>query len=200
MGVLRAFIAIDLPAEVRQNLSKVMHKLQQDLAGYPIRWVTPGNIHLTLKFLGDVSEQNLNVLTHLLEGEVQTHPPFEFSVGQLGAFPDVRRPRVIWIGVEAPDELFGLQRGVDHVMAKLGYARERRAYQPHLTLGRVARNASGSQLREIGHHLRETHVGFLGSVRATEVHLYRSDLRPEGPIYTRLFTSQLNPAAPPAIL
>jgi len=200
MGVLRAFIAIDLPIEVRQNLAKVMHKLQRQLEGYPVRWVTPGNIHLTLKFLGDVSEHNLSVLTHLLEGEVQTHPPFEFSVGQVGAFPDVRRPRVIWVGVEAPDELFSLQRGIDQAMAKLGYAHERRTYQPHLTLGRVARNASGAEVRAIGHYIQKAHVGFLGSVRATEVHLYRSDLEPTGPAYTRLFTSQLNFKAPPAIL
>ena len=105
MSVIRAFIAIDLPDEIRQHLSRVSHKLQQQLRPYPIRWVPPQNIHLTLKFLGDVSEHNLRMLTHLLAGEVETHRPFEFGVGTLGAFPDLRRPRVIWIGIEAPDEL-----------------------------------------------------------------------------------------------
>ncbi len=199
MSVIRAFIAIDLPDDIRQHLAQVAHKLQKQLQPYPIRWVPPKNIHLTLKFLGDVSEHNLHILTHLLAGEIETHRPFELSVGTLGAFPEMRRPRVIWIGIEAPDELMALQRGIDHTMAKLGYNRERRPYQPHLTLGRVSRNASGSEVRAIGHVLQETTVGFLGSARVTEVHLYRSDLRPQGAVYTRLFTTQLNPEAPPAV-
>jgi len=199
MSVIRAFIAIDLPDDVRAHISRVAHTLRQQLQDYPIRWVPPQNIHLTLKFLGDVSEHNLHTLTHLLAGEIKTHRPFEFSIGTLGAFPELRRPRVIWIGVEAPDELLALQRGINHTMAKLGYQRERRPYQPHLTLGRVSRNASSSEVRAIGRILQETPVGFLGSARATEVHLYRSDLQPQGAVYSRLFTTQLNPDAPPAV-
>ncbi len=199
MNVIRAFIAIDLPDDIRRRLAHVSHKLQQQLKPYPIRWVPPENIHLTLKFLGDVSEHNLRLLTDLLAGEVGTHRPFEFGVGTLGAFPDVRRPRVIWVGIEAPNELLALQRGIDQTTARLGYAREQRPFQPHLTLGRVSRNASGAQVRDISRILQETTVGFLGSTRVTEVHLYRSDLRPEGAVYTRLFTTPLNPDAPPAI-
>ena len=199
MSVIRAFIAIDLPDDIRQHLARTAHTLRQQLADAPIRWVNPKSIHLTLKFLGDVSEHNLNMLMDLLAGEVETHPPFEFGVGRLGAFPDTRRPRVLWVGVEAPDELFTLQRAIDQAVAKLGYARERKPFQPHLTLGRVSRNASNRQVREISRLLRETHVGFLGSARVTEVHLYRSDLKPTGAVYTRLMTTNLNPKAPPAV-
>lgn len=199
MSVIRAFIAIDLPEDIRRHLTHVAHTLQKELQPYPIRWVPPKNIHLTLKFLGDVSEHNLRILTHLLAGEVETHRPFEFSVGTLGAFPDMRRPRVIWVGVEAPHELLALQRGIDQATAKLGYQSERRPYQPHLTLGRVSRNATGAQVREISRRLQETTVGFLGSARVSEVHLYRSDLRPEGAVYTQLFTTHLNPDAPPSV-
>ena len=199
MSVIRAFIAIDIPDDVRARISGVTHKLRQRLHAYPIRWVPPQNIHLTLKFLGDVSEHNLHTLTHLLAGEIKTHRPFEFSVGTLGAFPELRRPRVIWVGVEAPDELLALQRGIDHAVSKLGYDRERRPYQPHLTLGRISRNASSSEIRAIGQALQEINIGFLGSARATEVHLYRSDLHSQGAVYTRLFTAQLNPDAPPAV-
>jgi len=200
MSVIRAFIAIDLPEEIRQHLSRVSHKLQQQLQSYPIRWVPPKNIHLTLKFLGDVSDHNLHMLTHLLAGEVESHRPFEFGVGTLGAFPDLRRPRVIWVGIEAPDELVALQRGIDHAMAKLGYTTERRPFQPHLTLGRVSRNATGAEVRDISHVLQKTTVGFLGSTRVTEVHLYRSDLRPHGAVYTRLFTTSLDSETPPAVV
>ncbi len=199
MSVIRAFIAIDLPDDVRHRLAQVAYKLQQQLKPYPIRWVPAKNIHLTLKFLGDVSEHNLRMLTHLLAGEAETHRPFEFSVGTLGAFPDMRRPRVIWVGVEAPKELMALQRGIEQATAKLGYAAETRPFQPHLTLARVSRNANSTEIRSISRVLQQTTVGFLGSARVTEIHLYRSDLQPKGAIYTRLFTTSLNPDAPPAV-
>lgn len=199
MGVVRAFIAIDLPEDILERIEDVSHQLQSQLRRYPIKWVPVGNIHLTLKFLGDVSENNLRLIEDMLAGEVGEHSPFEFGVGRLGAFPDMKRPRVVWVGVEAPEELLALQRGIESAMQRLGYQREQRPFQPHLTLARVARKATSSQVYAIGRILREITVSFLGSARVTQVHLYRSDLHPDGAVYTRLFTTNLNSSAPPAV-
>ncbi len=199
MGVVRAFIAIDLPNDVLENIENVSRRLQTQLRHYPIKWVPTENIHLTLKFLGDVSESNLPLIEDMLAGEVSDHKPFEFGVGRLGAFPDMKRPRVIWVGVEAPEELLALQRGVESVMQRLGYPREQRPFQPHLTLARIARRATTNEVYAIGRTLREISVSFLGSARVTEVHLYKSDLHPTGAVYTRLFTTTLNASAPPAV-
>jgi 2'-5' RNA ligase len=189
MSVIRAFIAIDLTPEIVQHLEQVSAQLKKRLEGVPVRWVPVDNIHLTLKFLGDVSLANVDMLKKTMQSEVDGHHAFEISVGGLGAYPSPRRPRVVWVGVEAPAELTAVQNGVESAMARLGYAREERPFSPHLTLGRVSRNAVGRDERLIGESIEAIKLGFLGVARVTEVHLYRSDLHPNGAVYTRLFTS-----------
>ena len=191
MSVIRAFIAIDLPPEILQHLEQVSVQLKKRLEGVPVRWVPVDNIHLTLKFLGDVSPANVDMLKKILQIEVDGHHAFEISVGGLGAYPSPRRPRVVWVGVEAPAELTAVQNGVESAMARLGYAREERPFSPHLTLGRVSRNAIGRDERLIGESIEAIKLGFLGVARVNEVHLYKSDLQPNGAVYTRLFTALL---------
>ena len=191
MSVIRAFIAISLSPEIYQKLEQVLGALRKQLPGNSIRWVAANNIHLTIKFLGDVSLSSLELLTKALQSEASRHPPFDISVGELGVFPSLRRPHVVWVGVEAPPELAALQHGVEAEMARLGYAPEQRPFSPHLTLGRVGRNASSEETRQIGDVLGKHKVGFLGAFRVRTVYLYRSDLQPGGSIYTRLLTANL---------
>ncbi len=192
MSVIRAFIAINLSSEIVQQLDQVLAGLKSRLPGGAIRWVPAKNIHLTIKFLGDVSVSSLELLTKGLQSEAGRHPSFEISVGELGVFPSLRRPHIVWVGVEAPPELDALQHGVEAEMARLGYAPEERPFSPHLTLGRVARNASQDENRQIAEVLGKYKVGFLGAFRVESVHLYRSDLQPGGSVYTRLFTANLS--------
>ena len=191
MSVIRAFIAIDLSQEIHQRLNEVLENYRKQLVTIPIRWVTVTNIHLTMKYLGDVSLSNLNILTDMIQTEVSSHHQFEISVGSSGAFPNNRQPRVIWVGVEAPQELVAIQNGIESAAARLGYAREERAFSPHLTLGRVSRNAGSQDLKTISQTLEKTRVGFLGATWVDKVHLYRSDLHPTGAVYTRIFSSAL---------
>jgi 2'-5' RNA ligase len=194
MSVIRAFIAIDLTPEIRKRLAQVEAQLRERLGAAPVRWVPAENIHLTLKFLGDVSVASLTMLQTTLKAEVGGYRPFEISVGGLGAFPSARRPRVIWVGVEAPPDLASVQNGVEMQMERLGYAREERPFSAHLTLGRVPRHATAEDVRQIGAALEATKVGFLGVARVREVHLFKSDLRPSGALYTCLFTAGFNEA------
>lgn len=122
-SVIRAFISIDLSSEIQLKLEQVSAHLRESLKDIPIRWVQVENIHLTLKFLGDVSLSNLEVLQKMLCSEVAGHVPFEISVGKLGAFPNSRQPRVIWIGVEGPSGLKAIQYGIETQMERLGYTR-----------------------------------------------------------------------------
>jgi RNA 2',3'-cyclic 3'-phosphodiesterase len=191
MSVIRAFIAIDLPKEISERLDEVSLELRQKLENVPVRWVQVGNIHLTLKFLGDVSLGNLEILTQVLQSEVAAHKRFEVSIGNLGAYPNMRHPRVVWVGVEAPQDLPSLQRGVENSMARLGYAREDRPFTPHLTLGRVSRNASSKETHVIGEVMDGCKVGFLGVAPINTVHLYKSELNPSGSIYTKIHSCQL---------
>ena len=189
MSVIRAFIAIDLPPDVQECLEQVSTKLQAEIGEKAVRWVPVPNIHLTLKFLGDVSVNNLHVLQEILIAEAAHQAPLEISVGRVGAFPKIRRPRVIWVGVEAPSELLTLQRSIESRTARVGYPVDEREFSPHLTLGRVSRNASPQEVRQIGDVLSASKIGFLGVARVQSVHLYKSDLLPSGAVYTKMFTA-----------
>ncbi len=190
MNVIRAFIAISLPEEIRRNLERVLQEFRQRLPRAPVRWAPANNIHLTLKFLGDVVLQNLEILKKVLRAEAYKISGFEVRIGGSGAFPSANRPRVIWVGVEAPAELIALQQGIEVETGRLGYAREERPFSPHLTLGRVDRNATPLEARQIRDALVSYPVRDLGLAQIREVHLFRSDLRPGGSIYTQLFTAK----------
>jgi RNA 2',3'-cyclic 3'-phosphodiesterase len=191
MSVIRAFIAIDLTSEITQKLDQISEQLKTNLANIPVRWVPANNIHLTLKFLGDVSLTNLEILKEVLQTEALNHKVFEFTVGNLGAFPNKRHPRVVWVGVEAPQELLSTQRHLEHAMARIGYAPEDRPFSPHLTLGRVARNATARDTSLIGEAVDASKIGFLGINPVRSICLYRSDLKPSGAEYTRVFQALL---------
>jgi RNA 2',3'-cyclic 3'-phosphodiesterase len=192
MSVIRAFIAINLSPEIYTNLEKLVSQVKQRLQGNPIRWVAVDHIHLTLKFLGDVSVSNLNILTELIQTEASQLQEFEISVGKIGAFPSVHRPRVIWVGVEAPPNLFDLQRKLEIGTSRLGYMREERKFSPHLTIGRIPRNANSDSVSKVSKLLSEIKIGYLGAACIRDVHLFRSDLHPGGAVYTKLFSGELN--------
>lgn len=191
MAVIRAFIAVELPDALNTALEKASNQLQEELPGSPVRWVPVNNIHLTLKFLGDVSDNNIPVLQTILKTEAASHHIFEVSIGGFGVFPNPFRPRVLWVGVEAPDELMSLQRRIEVETARLGYAPDQRKFNPHLTLGRVSRNASPGQVRKVSDFLKNHKIGFLGAARIETVTLYRSDLSPNGAVYSKISTAKL---------
>ncbi|MEJ2412531.1 MAG: RNA 2',3'-cyclic phosphodiesterase [Anaerolineales bacterium] len=189
--VIRTFIAVDLPSSVRDALGQVSNQLQSKLPATPVRWVNYQKMHLTLKFLGDISTENISMVEKILSSEAAKRQAMEIGIGGIGAFPKMRHPRVIWIGVEAPSELFDLRRGIEDGAARLGYNYDKYEFTPHLTLGRISRKASVSDVRKVGNVLNDFQVGFIGVARIDAVHLYRSDLQPDGAIYTRLFSAEL---------
>lgn len=191
MSVIRAFIAVDLPGDLQKRLDQVSDALRKRIERSVVRWVPATNLHLTLKFLGDVSVTNLNLLKEVLIAVASEHRRFEFGVGGLGAFPTLRRPRVIWVGIEAPVELSNIQTSLENRLARLGYAPEDRPFSAHLTLGRVARTADPQDVLIISQSLLSSKIGYLGSVQVHEIHLYRSDLDSGGAEYTRLYSASL---------
>ncbi len=192
--MLRSFVAVEIPAGVQSALARSTASLQKALPKPLVRWVAPQNVHLTLKFLGDVSPANLERLAEAMKAETVTHEAFSMTVGGLGAFPTPRRARIIWVGLDAPITLTALLRGIEAVAARLGYPSENRPFSPHLTIGRVGQNVSGSDLQRIRNALEATSVGALGVVRVAAVHIFKSDLRPGGSVYTPLYTLPMNSA------
>ena len=188
---LRSFIAVEIPADIHRAIMRSMASMQRALPKPLIRWVESQNIHLTLKFLGDVSPVNLDQLTDALKVELASHASFNISVGGLGAFPNSHRPRIIWVGLEAPIALTTLHRTVDTIAGRMGYVPEEYPFSPHLTIGRVGQGVTSADLLRIRAAFDATTVGNLGEVHVESVHIFKSDLQPGGSVYTHLYTLPL---------
>lgn len=189
--MLRSFLAVEIPPEIQQAIAQSTDGLQKSLPKPLVRWVAPKNIHLTLQFLGEVSPANLERLADALSVEIAPYSTIGVTVSKIGAFPTQRRARVLWVGLEAPATLPALQRSVEIITAKLGYNARERGFSPHLTIGRVNQNASAADLQKIEDCLQKTAIGVLGSFQVEAIHLYKSDLFPSGPEYTRLYSMPL---------
>jgi RNA 2',3'-cyclic 3'-phosphodiesterase len=190
MSLLRAFIAVELPLDLRKTVCAATSNLQSQVGGL-VRWVPVENMHLTLKFLGDVSLANVDLLSGMLRAETDLFQCFELRLSGLGSFPSLKRPRVIYIGIQAPAVLESLQRGIESATHRLGYESAERGFSPHLTIGRVKQNATVTEQQMIRRALEETKIDSLGTTRVESVELFKSDLRPTGSVYTRLFSAPL---------
>ena len=181
MEYLRTFIALQLPDDLVQELSNLQRPLLKMFSG--IKWVDPRNMHLTLKFIGATSPDRITSITGIVERAVQGFRAFQFAVSGMGAFPNPRNPKVIWVGIQPEQQLIVFQQQLESALAAIGYAREKRSFAPHLTLGRVRDPRVRSTVRA----LLEEHSGTdLGSFTASRVVFYRSDLLPSGPVYSVL--------------
>lgn len=178
---IRSFIALELSEDLREQLTSLLKRLRQTNAA--VKWVEPENLHLTLKFLGEVPEEQIEAIVEALRTVAQRTELFLFTARGVGGFPDLRRPRVLWVGVEAAQPLMRLQKLVEGAMEQLGFAPERRAYHPHIALGRVKGMTGIERVRKIFSEYAS--VSF-GSVPAKHLTLFRSDLSREGPTYTPL--------------
>jgi 2'-5' RNA ligase len=190
MSLLRAFIAVEIPLGLREAVCQATASLQKGI-GSAVRWVPMENMHLTMKFLGDVSPANVEMLSQMLRAEADLFQCFDLRLSGLGSYPNPKRPRVLYIGIQAPATLESLQRGIDSASHRLGYESEERGFSPHLTIGRVKQNVTATEQQTIRRALEETRIDSLGTARVDSVHLYKSDLKPTGSVYTRMYSAQL---------
>mgnify|MGYP005839686527 CR=1 FL=1 len=192
----RLFIALELPSELVASLEEVQAQLIRQTPPRTVRWVQPGSIHLTLKFLGDSPVSQRISLEDALRRATNEHIPFRITAGGLGCFPNTNRPRVVWIGIrETANTLTALRDSVERFVAPLGYPTENRPFSPHLTLGRVNRDASHAAIQKLGNLIAGISLGDLYTWTVTEVSLMRSELRPDGAVYTALHHAPLQPNA-----
>ena len=194
-GRRRLFVAVELPARAQEALAASMGQLR-GLTPAGVRWVNPAGIHLTLKFLGEVDgglvEPLLGALREAAAG--MDKAAFPLHLDRLGVFPNRREPRVIWAGVGGDLETLAEAQGrVENAAAALGFAKERRAFRPHLTLGRVRDGVTPAARREIGSVVAEQGAALAAAYawEVEEISLIRSVLTPQGAVYTTLGTARL---------
>lgn len=181
MAAIRAFVAVEVSDASRRELARLLNSFRASQAD--VKWVSPENVHLTLKFLGEVSPEALGRTVAALEEVARDTEPFSLRLGGVGAFPKNGPPRVIWVGVaQGTGQLAGLAARVDEVLAREGFPRESRTFSAHLTLGRVRSGAGRERLEAV----MSRWAGFSSGPGFTvnRVVLFSSDLRPTGPVYT----------------
>ncbi len=181
---MRLFVALEIPAAVRENLATLIGELRAADVSSPktkVRWVRPENLHLTLKFIGHVEADKLDPIRAAL-AEVRSEQPVELRFCGLGFFPNDKRPRVLWAGIDASPNLAPLASEIDMRLGKLGIPRETREFAPHLTLTRFDPPGISEKLRAA----RENYAREFGALRTGEFHLIESKTRPTGAEYTRL--------------
>jgi len=184
---LRVFLASTLPDALRHELARQIERLKRCVPGGSVRWVKPEHIHLTFKFLGELSSERVQLVIDTTRPVAAAGPPFDLQAIGLGVFPNTRRPNVIWVGVAGDVPRLGaLQAGLESSLARAGFDSERRAFHPHLTLGRARRDLGRSTQAALGEGLSQVQIGALGAWRVGSLVLMRSELRPDGPRYFRL--------------
>jgi 2'-5' RNA ligase len=180
-NMIRTFICIELPDDLTKKIGDIQAQLKHHSAG--ISWVRPQNIHLTLKFLGDVEEPRLSDIATAMEEMAAQHSPFTlFPEGQ-GVFPHTKGPRVFWLGIrEDTGTLAQLQQAVEDRLEAIGFAKEKRAFTPHLTIGRVRPYRKPKELTTAFMALAFSADPF----EVDHLTIMRSDLKPTGAVYTPL--------------
>jgi len=180
---IRAFLAIELPRDIRRLLEDIKERLRPAVRG--VRWTRAEGTHLTLKFFGDILPEDVDRISGVVGKRTRDAVPLGLSLGTPGGFPGLKRPRVLWIGVGGEAErLAALQASIEGDLERLGFPGEKRSFTGHLTLGRARSRDGGISGTE---NLAET-VGDLSAHRfeARELVLFKSDLQPTGPVYTTL--------------
>ncbi len=178
--MIRSFVALDILPQVKKEIGGIIGKLKR--LGGNVKWVRSENLHITLKFLGEVVPETLEEVYQVVEESVRGTKAFSFSLSGAGIFPNPRRPRVFWIGIKEEGELARLSRRLDEGLEALGFPREKRGFSPHLTIGRAR---TSQEMERLVEGIREMEYSS-GKIEASSLFVMKSKLTPQGPIYSPL--------------
>ncbi len=191
MEQIRSFIAIELPGELKQKLGELENKLKSG-GQQGVKWVNPNSMHLTLKFLGNINVDKTGEITAAIKESTAGVSPFNLKVEALGAFPNLRRVQVVWVGLSGEIDTLGrLQQQLERNLEKLGFSPESRAFTPHLTLGRVNNRVSPDERQGLGRRIAGMEFK-AGAFRVDAITLMRSQLTRQGAIYNRISSVNLS--------
>lgn len=179
--MIRTFIAIKIPAA--QNTKELLEKLRVDLSGDKIKWVDPGILHITLSFIGDTSDGQVNTISDKLGEITSGYPVIELHFKELGVFRNIRKPRVFWIGMEKNEVLENLQGEIEAMLRDRGMKRDDKPFSPHLTIARIKYI---NDIDKLEYWLNEYRNKTIQKTKIGEIIYYESKLTPEGPIYNSI--------------
>lgn len=186
---VRAFIAIPLSEEINLEIENLLHPFKE--SGWDVKWTRKDQRHLTLRFLGNTRFEEIEKIKSLLESLFHPAESFDVRLGKLGAFPNLKEPKVLWIGVEeGAAALIDLEMKLSQALDRLGLSKEGRPFTPHITVGRVRSNQN--KFRCEGYLKNDTSLG-VGSMTVSKVVFFKSTLTKDGPLYEILHIAPLKP-------
>jgi 2'-5' RNA ligase len=186
---MRTFIAIEIPSEIKAALASLQNEMRR--AGADVSWTRPENIHLTLKFLGEVDERRIGEIEKVCADMAAEFQPFTLSLNETGVFPNARQPRVLWAGLAGEiEKAVEMQRRLDEGLALIGFEREEKEFHPHLTIGRVKSNKKTREMLSLAGAHQVPALSFV----VAELVLMKSELHPAGARYTPLAKASLRGA------
>ena len=189
---MRTFIAVDFPKDLLVRIDEITHFFKKKTPECALRWVEIDNLHLTIKFIGEINESKAGQVKDVLTQALFAQNAFNIEVSGLGMYPSHQNPRVIWFGILKGEPLIEIHNNLNRQMATIGIAAENRPFSPHLTIARVRRNTDHATAKLVGDILSQFKVDSLGWITINQVNLYKSELTPTGPIYTHLLSVPLN--------
>jgi len=173
--LLRCFIAIEIPETIKKSVLDIIDSLRK--SGADVKWLTDENLHITLQFLGETDESLIPAIKGALDKILATYSPFYIKIANVGCFPDGRRPRIIWVGMEEAQTLITLRKDIATEMVKFGYQKEERGFTPHVTIGRVKSNRN---MGELLRRLEEFKIADFPGFEVQNIRLMKSELKPSG--------------------
>jgi len=185
---IRTFIALNLP----KNIISSIRKIQEDIKSYAfkVRWVNLENIHLTLKFLGNINYTDIERISETIMTTVNGYAPISLAVKGVGVFPNIKRPRVIWVGITGQiEKLTDIQKDIEENLEKIGFPQEKRPFKGHLTVGRIKGKIDSKKLLDAMKKFEKFESELF---IADKIFLFKSDLKSTGSVYTELMGKRLS--------
>ena len=184
---IRVFIAVPVPEEIKNNIANSQEILKQKFDNDKIKWVKANLMHITIKFLGDIETAMIPDMKKMVQKSIADANRFKLSVKKIGVFPGIRKPRIIWAGIEQDvGKLVDIHEKINENINVLGFKKESKGLTPHITLARVKHKPINSKiLKQV---IEESQRLFLGEFQVNNIILYKSELYPTGPLYTPLWS------------
>lgn len=185
---IRSFLAFELPPEIKKEVTRISGEVKK--SGLEASWVKPGNIHLTTVFMGDIDEKDISTIITCIENVIPKYKSFDISLGGMGLFSNIRKPRVLWLGLEGEIARLASFRGdLQKPLEAFGVKQEKRSFKPHLTLGRFRKPVRDKSLLE---KILDKYGEISGpNEKLDELILFKSDLKPTGAVYSRIHSWSL---------
>ncbi len=181
---MRTFIAIEIPENIQYIVGEYIESVRELIPH--VKWVKPENLHLTIKFLGEITESDLKRVNECITRTSAEYEPFVMGLSDIGFFPRREKPKVLWLGADGGEDiLLGLFHDMEHCLEEIGFDRETRTFSPHLTIGRVRRYVETNVPEQLP-EFKTTSFG------VKSIAVIKSTLTPSGPIYEKIFESNLN--------